>query len=43
LTDAGISIFVISTYDTDYVLVKKDKISKATKVLEKKFSIKGQS
>ena len=29
-----ISIFAISTYDTDYILVKKDFISKAISILE---------
>ena len=29
----GISIFAISTYDTDWVLIKKDKKDAATKVL----------
>ena len=29
LAQAGISIFAISTYDTDYVLVKEDNLDKA--------------
>lgn len=33
LADAGISIFSISTYDTDYILVKQDKITHAVEVL----------
>jgi hypothetical protein len=35
LCKAGISIFVISTYDTDYILVKEDRLEKATQVLLK--------
>ena len=33
LAEAGISIFAISTYDTDYVLVKSGDLSKAVEVL----------
>lgn len=33
LAAEGISIFAISTYDTDWVLIKKDKKDAATKVL----------
>ena len=29
LADAGIAVFTISTYDTDYILVKNDKLEKA--------------
>ncbi len=35
LANAGISIFAISTYDTDYVMVKSDKAEEALKVLTK--------
>ena len=35
LAEKGISIFVISTFDTDYVMVKEDKLSLAIEVLEK--------
>lgn len=34
LAQAEISIYAISTYNTDYILVKDDKLEKATKVLE---------
>lgn len=34
LADAKISIFVMSTYNTDYILIKDDKLDQATKVLE---------
>ena len=33
LAAAGISIFAISTYDTDYLLVKADKLTQAVAVL----------
>ena len=35
LAEAEISIFALSTYDTDYILVKKDKLPVAKKALEK--------
>lgn len=34
LAQAEISIYAISTYNTDYILVKDDKLEKTTKVLE---------
>ena len=34
LAQAGISIFAISTFHTDYVLVKEDKLAAAVTVLE---------
>ena len=34
LAQTEISIFAISTYNTDYILVKTDKLEKAIKVLE---------
>jgi hypothetical protein len=33
LAEAGVSIFAISTYDTDYVMVKEPSLTKAAKVL----------
>ena len=36
LAENNISIFVVSTYNTDYVLVKEDKIDLAKKCLEEK-------
>jgi uncharacterized protein len=33
LADAGISIFAISTYDTDYLLVKEEQFEKALSIL----------
>lgn len=35
LADAGISMFALSTYDTDYVLVKKEALEHAVAVLSK--------
>jgi hypothetical protein len=34
LAKAGISIFAVSTYDTDYILVKSEKLSEAVSVLQ---------
>jgi hypothetical protein len=34
LADAGISIFAVSTYDTDYLLVSEEDLQEATQVLE---------
>lgn len=36
LADAHISIFAISTFDTDYILVKKDKLQDAITALRQK-------
>ena len=33
LADAGVSIFALSTFDTDYVLVKAHDVERATRVL----------
>jgi len=33
LAKAGVSVFVISTFDTDYVLVKGDALERATDAL----------
>ena len=33
LATAGISIFAVSTYDTDYVLVRNDDLDRAVRVL----------
>ena len=34
LADHKISIFAVSTYDTDYVFVKKENYTKALEILE---------
>jgi hypothetical protein len=34
LADAGVSIFALSTYDTDYVMVKEQNVEKALRALE---------
>ena len=36
LTEDGISVFVISTYDTDYLLVKEINLNRTIEVLKKK-------
>jgi len=33
LADAGVSIFAVSTYDTDYILVKEENLEKAIRAL----------
>jgi hypothetical protein len=33
LADAGVAIFIVATYDTDYVLVRDSALKKATAVL----------
>jgi hypothetical protein len=33
LADAGIAIFALSTYDTDYVMVKEEELERAIQVL----------
>ena len=33
LAEAGISVFAMATYDTDYVLVKADQLERALKAL----------
>lgn len=35
LAESGISIFAVSTFDTDYILVKEDKLDSAISTLEK--------
>ena len=35
LAHAGISVFAISTYDTDYLMVKQDSLPDALRVLER--------
>ncbi len=37
LAEAGISIFAISTFDTDYVLVKKERLDLAVAALRERF------
>lgn len=34
LAEASVSVFCVSTYDTDYVLVKSDRLSDAVKALQ---------
>lgn len=35
LRDAGVSVFSLSTYDTDYLLIKKENLDKAVEVLSR--------
>ena len=39
LSEAGISIFAISTYDTDYLLVKSDMLNEAVSILNSYYPI----
>jgi uncharacterized protein len=39
LASAGISIFSISTFDTDYILVRTNALEKARKVLQQHFQL----
>jgi uncharacterized protein len=41
LANAHISIFALSTYDTDYVLIKKENIQQALSLLNSSHTIKG--
>jgi hypothetical protein len=40
LAKGGVSVFTISTFDTDYILVKEENLSKAIAILEKQCIIK---
>ncbi|QOX64948.1 ACT domain-containing protein [Anoxybacterium hadale] len=35
LADSGISIFAVSTFNTDYILVKKERLEEAARILER--------
>ncbi len=41
LADAGISIFSISTFDTDYILVRNASLQAAMSALREKFAVMG--
>jgi hypothetical protein len=44
LAEAGISLFALSTYDTDYLLVKAESLAEAVSALRKAgFEIRGES
>jgi uncharacterized protein len=43
LAEVGISIFALSTYDTDYILIKADKLEQAVSILNKSFSVLASS
>jgi hypothetical protein len=42
LSDAGIAVFAISTYDTDYLLVKADCFDRALEILELTYIIENR-
>ena len=35
LANAGVPIFAVSTYDTDYILIKEERVDKACRTLKK--------
>ena len=39
LSEQGISIFTISTFDTDYILVKKEQVNRSIEVLKEIFNV----
>lgn len=39
LAEKGISVFVMSTYNTDYILVKDEELEKAVEVLSSKYKL----
>jgi len=40
LAEAGISVFAISTYDTDYIIIKEKDLEKALELLNSNFTIR---
>lgn len=41
LAEAGVPVFVISTYDTDYLLVQEADFARAREILGRSFELKG--
>lgn len=39
LADGGVSIFAISTFDTDYILIKDQQMDRALNILKKQYEI----
>jgi hypothetical protein len=39
LSEEGISVFTISSFDTDYILIKNEQLENAISILSKKFTI----
>ncbi|RDD44003.1 GATS-like protein 2 [Trichoplax sp. H2] len=39
LADANVSIFALSTYDTDYIMVKEEKLEQAKQLLSNKYRV----
>ncbi len=42
LSDAGIAIFALSTYDTDYLLLKEENLNRAISILDRTCIIENQ-
>jgi hypothetical protein len=40
LADAGVPVFVLSTWDTDYVLVKEESAARAVTALRERFTVR---
>jgi hypothetical protein len=40
LADAGVPVFVVSTWDTDYVLVKEETAARAVDALRRRFTVR---
>ncbi|MEJ6950783.1 ACT domain-containing protein [Natronospora cellulosivora (SeqCode)] len=43
LADAGISVFVMSTFNTDYILIKETSLSEAKVILSKAYTLKAEA
>jgi uncharacterized protein len=43
LAEAGVSVFALSTFDTDYVLVKSDRLETAVGALERAGHVRGET
>uniref|UniRef100_A0A832HZH4 ACT domain-containing protein n=1 Tax=Eiseniibacteriota bacterium TaxID=2212470 RepID=A0A832HZH4_UNCEI len=41
LADAGVPVFVLSTWTTDYVLVKEESAARAVEALRERFTVSG--
>jgi len=41
LAEAGVPVFALSTYDTDWLLVRESNLAKARAVLESRFTVAG--
>lgn len=43
LADAGVPVFVLSTWDTDYVLVKEEAATRAVDALRARFTVRAEA